>query len=342
MLARRVVLFLAAAWLVLQTGYPASASPTKHVVIVESMTLPIVQGASDWIRTQLLELGFREEQEVSYRIINAEGDAARAEHELSRAIAEQSPDLVVTVATLASRAARKTLSDAPIPQLFVIVADPVAEGFTDAIGRPSRSNISGRTHVLGADTVVAQVSRVLKKADGEPFRVALLGSSYPSALSSSEDLVNEAKHAADLDLVPLSFPYVPGDDGIAVMLDAAVALVEADQNAFDGLWLAVGPLAQHKGFREALSERVGLPIVFGPSVDAVRGGALMTLTSSAEINGRAVGQMAAATLNGADPGDMPVERPNTFTAAINVSTAIRLGIALPSDLMELAGSQVFR
>ena len=342
MLRRRLLLALVPAFSVFLCGAPAIASQVKHVVILESLNLPLIKEVTGWIRVQLAELGLREEANITYRVINAEGDPQRAEQSLGQALSERRPDLVVTVATLATRAGRKALSDTAIPQLFMLVTDPVAEGLTVRIGAPSGSNISGRSHVLGADVTVAQTARVLRKPDGSPFRVALIGTDYPSAVSNVADLLVSASRVESLELVPLILPFRPGDDGASAMLESAVALVQADTGGFDGLWLPVGPLAHDPGFRASIAARTDLQLVYGQTVDAVRGGALIALTSSAEVNGRAVGRMAAETLEGADPGTMPIERPDTFTAAVNVTTALTLGVTLPSDLLELAGPQVYR
>lgn len=318
------------------------AALPMQVIVVESMTLPIVQGTTKWIRAQLEELGYREEQDIRFRIINAEGDGARAQDELGQALSEDRPDLVVTVATLASRAGRELLLDSDVPQLFAIVADPVGEGFAPELGAASGSNISGRTHVLGVDTILEQASRILQRPDGQPFRIALLCSSYPSAVANHRELMSAQSHYANIEIVPITMDYQPGEGGSAAMLEQAVAAIESAEGRFDGLWIATGPSAHDSSFRSGLRARSGLPLVFGQGIEAVREGALMALSSNDETNGRAVGKMAAAVLNGAPLSDMPIERPTTFVAAVNISTAIGLGVSVPSDLIELAGPNIFR
>ena len=318
------------------------AAEPKHVVIVESMTLPVVQGTSSWVQRELGERGFRPDQEVVYSVLNAEGKTERAAELLASVRSEQEADLVVSVATLASRAARQALAESAVPQLFVIVADPVGEGFTSGIGEASGSNIAGVTHVLGADTILTQVNGVLERPGGPAFRMAFLHSTYPAALANREELMAAAPAYADIEFVPLQFDYRPGADGMAAMLDDATALIQADSQGFEGIWIGRGPAAHDQSFLQGITERSGLPIIVAQDVKAVSAGALLALISNEETNGRAVGQMAAEILRGTDPASRPVERPKKFVAAINISTALKMGIALPSDLIELAGANIYR
>ncbi len=341
---RRIPLFLLilALLTVPAVGPGARAGDPKHIIIVESMTLPLIQGASSWIRRELGERGFRPDQEVVYSVVNAEGQTARAAELLAEVRAEKEADLVIAVATLAARAARAGLTESAVPHLFVIVSDPVGEGFTARIGEPSGGNFSGMTHVLGADTILNQVNDVLQRPDGRVFRIAFLHSTYPAALANRDSLMAAAPAYPAIELVPLQFDYQPGADGMAAMLEDATALIQANSGQFEGLWIGRGPAAHDRTFLEAISERSGLPYIVAEDVESVSAGALLALISNEETNGRAVGKMAAEVLRGADPAEMPIDRPKRFLAAINISTALRLGVVLPSDLIELAGAHIYR
>lgn len=318
------------------------AAEPKHVVIVESMTLPLVQGTSSWVQKELESLGFRGDQEVVYSVLNAEGQAGRATELLANLRSRQEADLVVSIATLASRAARQALAESAVPQLFVIVADPVGEGFTPEIGEASGSNIAGMTHVLDANTILTQVDDVLARPGGPAFRIAFLHSTYPSAMANRDELMAAAAAHSGIELLPLQFDYRPGADGMAAMLQEAAALIQSDDRGFEGIWIGTGPAAHDQSFLEGITEQSGLPIIVAQDIKAVTGGALLALISNEETNGRAVGRMAAEILRGADPAIMPIERPKTFVAAVNLSTALAMGIALPSDLIELAGAHIYR
>ena len=48
---------------------------------------------------------------------------------------------------------------------------------------------------------------------------------------------------------------------------------------------------------------------------------------------RRVAEIAAQILNGAKPGDLPIEQPTKFSMVINIATAKALGLAIPEAVL---------
>jgi putative ABC transport system substrate-binding protein len=74
----------------------------------------------------------------------------------------------------------------------------------------------------------------------------------------------------------------------------------------------------------------------GPYPDWGRSGLLMSYSTDPIDGYRRAGAYAAKILNGAKPGDLPVEQASKFTLVINLKTAKALGIAVPANLLALA------
>lgn len=321
---------------------PTRAEEPRHIVVVETMSLPFLQETTDWFRRGLSDLGYEEGKDFRIRVVNAEGKFARAQELLSGTLAEGHVDLVVSIATLATQASREILKDGNVPQVFTLVADPVGEGFVSAIGEKSGSNITGQTHVVPANAklnIVAQSIANLTK--NKPLRIGLLRSTYPSAISDAIYLFADAGDYAGIQLSELVFKYVPGSAGRKVMRATAIALLKARKGEIDALWLATGPNQLDTTFIRRIST-LDIPIIYGEGNVAGKEGAMIGLRSDAEINGRAAAALARRIFDGALPSEIAVTRPNTFSVTVNVTTAQKLGAVIPSHILELAGENVIR
>ncbi|WP_312015657.1 ABC transporter substrate binding protein [Bradyrhizobium liaoningense] len=70
--------------------------------------------------------------------------------------------------------------------------------------------------------------------------------------------------------------------------------------------------------------------------DWARAGLLMTSSADLLDDFRRAGIYAARLVQGAHPGDLPIEQASKFVLIVNVRTARQLGITLPSTLLTLA------
>jgi putative ABC transport system substrate-binding protein len=85
----------------------------------------------------------------------------------------------------------------------------------------------------------------------------------------------------------------------------------------------------------ALALRHRLPTASG-LVSFADAGGLLTYASEFKNTWRQAAVYVDKLLKGAHAGDLPVERPTTFTLVINLRTARALGLAIPSSVLARA------
>jgi len=76
--------------------------------------------------------------------------------------------------------------------------------------------------------------------------------------------------------------------------------------------------------------------VFASENNSVEQGAIATLGIDYYQLGKQTGSMAAKILNGADPSEMSVESSEELKLYINKSSADRIGLEVPAELMDTA------
>ncbi|WP_269089017.1 ABC transporter substrate binding protein, partial [Streptococcus suis] len=80
--------------------------------------------------------------------------------------------------------------------------------------------------------------------------------------------------------------------------------------------------------------------IFTSVEDMVEGGGIASVTLSQYDLGVATGKMAAKILDGANPGDTPVQIFNEGTVVVNQKVAKELGINLSEDIINNASKVI--
>ena len=158
-------------------------------------------------------------------------------------------------------------------------------------------------------------------------KIAALGNPTGVIYELETKDLQQAADAAGLQLLILEVTAKSG-------FEAAFAL--ADQQRSDGLFVSADAFftAQRNQIIE-LAARHRLPAAY-PWREYVMAGGLMSYGSSITEAYRLIGEYASRLLNGAKPGDLPVQNPTKFELLINRKTAMALGLDLPWTLLALA------
>jgi putative ABC transport system substrate-binding protein len=208
-----------------------------------------------------------------------------------------------------------------IPIVFVTVdADPAADGLVASLARPG-GNMTGLTLYAGQEN--AKRLELLKETSPGLSRVAILW--RQSGVGSFRE-TEAAAQTLGVPFLPLEF--VSPDE-------LETVLVGATTGRADGLVVTAGAFST---LAPRIVEWVAghrLPAIYPSSSFADYGGLMMYSASMTENWRRAAGYIDKI-LKGANPGDLPVERPTTFDFVVNLKTARALGLTIPPSVLQQA------
>jgi len=318
------------------------AKPLR-VVIIETAPLPIVTNTKNAFLDELTLV--LPDLEIDVEVHNAQGLEEHARSIVKTITEQEAPDLLVTIATLATRAVYNFSAAAEIPTLFMTVADPVKEGIVTAFGEHSTTNITGESHVLDAKVKLDMLDGLLKaSALEEPITIGLLHSEYPSSKSSVESLLALESQYDNVEFVTVSTTYVEGTSGLDAMRDGVVeALKEkVEISGVDAYWLSTGPLLQADELINVIYKETKLLPIFAESIESVQQGALLGVVADEKTIGKSGALRAKRILSGEKANSMPVTRMEKYTIGVNVSTAIKMHIPIPSSYLKLSKDHIYQ
>lgn len=264
----------------------------------------------------LRDLGWEQGKTLNFEVVYAEGDHDRLPA-LAAALVAKKVDLIVTRGSAGAIAAKRATDTIPI---VTSGPDLVALGLAQSLARPG-GNITGLTVISGGGSINAKRLELLKLAVPAAKQVAFIHS--PGQHSRTESMLAVAQAQG----VTLSLVKV---DRTA---DLEAAFAEISRNRPDAIWCADS--VANFGNRARLAEfaaRERLPSLhaFPNAADA---GALMSYGVNIREMDRRLALHIDKILKGANPGELPIERPASLDLVINLKTARAIGLVMPQELL---------
>jgi putative tryptophan/tyrosine transport system substrate-binding protein len=280
-------------------GWLASGHPPSESARQQS---PFLQG--------LRELGWIEGHNLVIEYRWAEGNPEQVPA-LAAELVQLRVDVLVAGDSRVIVAAKHATNTIPI--VMTISGDPVRTGLIESLARPG-GNLTGLT-VL-APELVGKRLELLKEAVPGIARVAVLGESSQyewSELVKATQALGLQLHALRVDSPDALAPAFAS----AMRAQADVLLVLPSPVTNRSMRHIVDLAAQHR-----------LPAMYGLK-EYVQVGGLMAYGWSIPALYHRAAAYVDKILKGAQPADLPVERPLTFELVINLKTAEALSITIP-------------
>src|SRR6516164_1237869 len=237
---------------------------------------------------------------------------------LATELVKLGPDIIITIGTSMTIAAKRATTTIPI--VMAPVQDAVAAGIVTNLAHPG-GNVTG-TVLYGSELAGKRID-VFKAAVPAIARIAVLGTRsqltqllWPKTQTAAGPLGLEARLFTVQDPEELSATF----DAIA-QDNANGLLVLADPLFYSSRQMIIALAAKHR-----------LPAIYEDREFVQDGGLISYGPNIAEMTRRSAA-FVDKILKGAKPGDLPIEQPTEFELVINLKTAKALGLTIPDKLL---------
>jgi putative tryptophan/tyrosine transport system substrate-binding protein len=285
----------------------------------EATSTPAVEA----LRRGLRDQGWIEGQTITIEYRWADGRTDRLQ-QLTAELVRAKIDVIVVSGIPAIMAAQRATRT--IPVVFVALVDPVALGIVRSLARPG-GNMTGLASQY--EELVTKQLQLLTEAVPNLSRAALLRhtSSEPSILNSAQS----AARTLRLDVRTLEVTRETEFDG---------AFKTAKSAGAGAMLVLPSPyLGAQRARLIEMAARYRMPAFYELRLYVDDGGLMSYGPSTADLYGRSA-TYVDRILKGANPGDLPIYRPERFELVINEKTARALGLVIPKALLNRADAVI--
>jgi putative tryptophan/tyrosine transport system substrate-binding protein len=275
----------------------------------------------DAFRQRLGELGYVEGQNLFIERRNAEGRTERLPALVAEFV-QLRADVIVTIGTQAALAAKQGTTEIPI--VMATSGDAVGAGLIRSLARPG-GNVTG---ITGSSPELSRKRlELLREAFPKTVRVAVLSNPANALHVLEREKTVEAARTLHL---KLQWVEAHTSDEIEAGFSAAT------KARADMVVIFPDPVFTTKrGQIASLAAKHRLPAMYAFREFTEAGGLMSYGANISDMLGRAA-TYVDKILQGAKPGDLPVEQPTKFELVINLKTAKALGLTIPPSVLQRA------
>lgn len=274
----------------------------------------------------LREHGYLDGQNVHVEFRYAEGQADRFPALVADLLGIP-VDVIVASTSPAVVASKAATSSVPI--VMVGVGDAIGPGLVESLSHPG-GNVTGVTSF--SPELSSKRLALIKEMVPNLDRVAVLW---------NMDNPVKALDWQETELAAATLALRVMSHGVRQPLEIEAALETAVSQGCQALVVLGDPLTVRSAERIAgLAVRYGLPAIY-EGKEFVDAGGLISYAASRESYYRRAAFYVAKILQGANPAELPVERPSRFEMVLNMRAAEQISLTVPNSVL-LQAQEVVR
>ena len=303
------------------TAWPSvlGAAPLQGRYVTLGVFVPPGFPAVDGLKDGFRQLGYTEGQNLR---LEYRWSAKDQFDDLVTELVKSGIDAIVTFGTPSSLACQRGTST--IPVVMAAVGDPVSSGLVSSLARPG-GNITGFASV--SPELEAKRLQILADLIPNLTRVGVLSNRRNRPVVVAEAAVQRAAEKLQITLESIS---------VSDLSELASAFDRLRRQPPQAVMVLTDPLLQ--GYSPQIIKFMAdnrLPSIYAHQ-DTARAGGLISYGAHYKELFRRAAEYVDKIMNGAKPGDLPVQQPERFELVINLRTAKLIGLDVPLHLQQLA------
>jgi putative tryptophan/tyrosine transport system substrate-binding protein len=318
---RKIFVWLLATVLLITAPFAEAQQPAK-VHRIGFLGLPSATGWGEKItalRAGLRDLGYVEGRNLVFEFRWADGMYERLP-DLAAELVRLKVDVIITHATVGTRAAKQATTTIPI--VIAAVGDAVALGLVASLARPG-GNVTGSSFFL--PELRAKRLEMLKETFPRINRVAVLRN-LNTGWQVSSDETDFASKSLKLELQHF---------GVTAPSEFESTFKTIAKQRIDAVAISEDPmLVSNAKVLVDLAAKQRLPSI--GFLEVAEAGGLMAYAANLVEMHRRAAYFVDRILKGTKPADLPVEQPTKFEFIINLKAAKQIGLTIPPNVLARA------
>ena len=289
------------------------------IQLIKFLDSPASEQSEAGVYAGLEASGLIENKDYFLKARSAQGDIATLRMLVDAAVTDDA-QMLITLSTPTLQTAINRIKN--IPVIFTHVADPIVAGAGQS-NTDHLPNITGAYNLSDYEGLIRTVSQCVPQA-------RTMGTLFsPSELNSvfHKNKLTEAGQRLGIKIVSVGANSSVDifDAAMSLCADNIDAICQIADNLCDGSFSSIAQAA----------EKNAVPLA-GFASHNLKSGAFLVLARDFEDTGKEAGLIAARVIEGENPEDIPFNTIRTSKLSINKPVAARLGIQIPSHLLQQA------